>query len=575
MKKKKQSANKKNHKARGGADKKASNGLPLLISACLMVKNEEEMLPRCLASIKDHVDEIVIVDTGSTDRTVEIAERFGARVFHHPWEDNFSLHRNQSISYARGKWIFIIDADEEYLPSAQRSLKDELALADQEGCDALVMRVENSYSGGVDRVVADSIRIFLDRETIRYDGIVHNNLEGVTHAGLSLGRIIHYGYDKGQETALKKFERTATLLKKQINDNPHNATAHMYLACSYASLERHVDALREALAAIDLVEMQGIREIIFLRAYYTAVRALILTKRFEEALAICHKGLERFGDQVDLCAAQVMIYSEMNDWDAILEAGCRYREALNRYRNRHDGPSLVNVATFGDEWKICGWMGAAHHRRGNIDSAETLFQESVDLSPTRRDAYRQVGLTLISLGDIDRCRLYLEEARRLSGKKKDSRVVEALLKLALLKKDEPLKKQCLGDVFALCDNSANWTTWLSHLVAFSLEQNDPRSALVLLAAIVTAEEDNLPARLKLAHILVFHDMIEQVVPHCDGLLRILGLPRDRTLASLNDLADLFRMIGDELDERGQQDHGAIARDIAGRLSPLPVAEELH
>jgi glycosyltransferase involved in cell wall biosynthesis len=535
------------------------------LSACMIVKNEEEMLPRCLASIKDHVDELVIVDTGSTDRTVEIAESFGARVYHHPWQNDFSLHRNQSISYARGKWIFIIDADEEFIPPEQRSLGDELALAEQKGCDALVMRVENSCSGGRDRVVADSIRIFLNGETIRYEGIVHNNLTGVAHAGLSLSRIIHYGYDTTREAALKKFERTAALLQKQIDENPHNATAHMYLACSHASLDRHDDALREALAAIDLVELREISDIIFLRAYYTAARALILMKRFEKALDICRKGMARFGDQVDLLAAEVMIFFETNDWDAVLDAGYRYRAALERYRKRNDGPTLVNVATFGDEWKICGWMGVARYRRGDTDSAETLFHASMDLSPDRREAARQIGLSLISLGDLDRSRPYLGAAHLLLGNDKDSRVTEALLKLAVLKNDQALKERSIGEAIALGDNSDDWRRWISQMADFSIKNNDPRSALMLFAAIVAENGDDLQARLKLAHILVFHNMIEQAVTHCDGLLRILDLPRNQTLESLSDLADLFLKIGDELDSRGEPNLAAIARDIQQQL----------
>lgn len=79
----------------------------------MMVKNEEEMLPRCLNSIKHLIDELIVVDTGSTDKTIEIAESFGAKIYHHPWENNFSKHRNQSLGYATGDWIIQIDADEE------------------------------------------------------------------------------------------------------------------------------------------------------------------------------------------------------------------------------------------------------------------------------------------------------------------------------------------------------------------------------------------------------------------------------------------------------------------------------
>ncbi|MFN3533586.1 MAG: glycosyltransferase family 2 protein, partial [Candidatus Brocadia sp.] len=90
----------------------ASNKYRPTLSACMIVKNEEKFLPQCLQSIKDAVDEVIIVDTGSTDKTVEIAKSFGARVYHHPWKNSFSEARNHSLSYATGDWILQIDADE-------------------------------------------------------------------------------------------------------------------------------------------------------------------------------------------------------------------------------------------------------------------------------------------------------------------------------------------------------------------------------------------------------------------------------------------------------------------------------
>jgi glycosyltransferase involved in cell wall biosynthesis len=83
------------------------------ISLCMIVKNEEHCLRRCLDSVRDYVDEMIIVDTGSTDHTVEIAKSYHAQIYHHPWENDFSKHRNQSLSYATGDWILQLDADEE------------------------------------------------------------------------------------------------------------------------------------------------------------------------------------------------------------------------------------------------------------------------------------------------------------------------------------------------------------------------------------------------------------------------------------------------------------------------------
>lgn len=80
----------------------------------MIVKNEEKYLFQCLDSVKDIVDEIIIVDTGSTDKTVEIAKKFGAEIHYFMWNNSFSDARNESLKYATKDWIFIMDGDDEF-----------------------------------------------------------------------------------------------------------------------------------------------------------------------------------------------------------------------------------------------------------------------------------------------------------------------------------------------------------------------------------------------------------------------------------------------------------------------------
>ena len=82
------------------------------ISLCMIAKNEEKYLEQCLRSVKDIVDEIIIVDTGSTDKTKEIAKKFNAKIFDFKWVDDFSAARNESIRHATKDWILVLDADE-------------------------------------------------------------------------------------------------------------------------------------------------------------------------------------------------------------------------------------------------------------------------------------------------------------------------------------------------------------------------------------------------------------------------------------------------------------------------------
>src|SRR5579883_1951392 len=90
----------------------------MTLSAAIIVKNEERHLPECLSSLAGLVDEIVIVDTGSTDRTREIAASAGARIFDFPWMGDFSAARNHALNQVRGDWTLYIDADERVRPES-------------------------------------------------------------------------------------------------------------------------------------------------------------------------------------------------------------------------------------------------------------------------------------------------------------------------------------------------------------------------------------------------------------------------------------------------------------------------
>ena len=99
------------------------------LSLCMIVKNEEKNLGSCLDSIKDIVDEMIILDTGSSDNTVQIAKSFGAEIHNFEWCNDFSAARNESIKFARGKWILWMDADEQFDDKSKEELNSILKLS--------------------------------------------------------------------------------------------------------------------------------------------------------------------------------------------------------------------------------------------------------------------------------------------------------------------------------------------------------------------------------------------------------------------------------------------------------------
>lgn len=204
------------------------------ISACLMVKDEEKLLPQCLESINQFVDEIVVVDTGSTDATVAIAELFGAKVYHSPWQGDFSFHRNEAFKYATGDWWLVIDADEKLVtvPNlTKRILHDWLAELSTE-FNAVAVHVIDKQGGKI-AMNCNSARLFRANQ-VHYERRIHNQpiFIGACVLAPLLG-LEHYGYDLSPDKMKQKFTRTKNLLFQEMKDNPTDYDIYFYLSQLY------------------------------------------------------------------------------------------------------------------------------------------------------------------------------------------------------------------------------------------------------------------------------------------------------------------------------------------------------
>ena len=161
-----------------------------MISLCMIVKDEEKFLENCLESVKNCVDEIIVVDTGSTDRTIEIARSFDAHVYQHPWENDFSKHRNQSLSHAHGDWIFWIDADEVLEPGGGEIIREGVR---NDGIDSLIVTMVCYFENRTRESWNNSIKLFKKDTGIHFEGSVHNQVVGCRRTKFCPAKIYHYG----------------------------------------------------------------------------------------------------------------------------------------------------------------------------------------------------------------------------------------------------------------------------------------------------------------------------------------------------------------------------------------------
>ncbi len=247
-----------------------------LISLCMIVRDEEALLGRCLEAARKWVDEVCIVDTGSTDGTVALAQSFAARVEQHPWNDSFAEARNRSLEMARGDWILVLDADEVL---RQDDLGELQRIASQPAAEGAMLRFTHATSGG-DRP-GWMLRYFRNRPEHRYEGIIHEQVSRSIEASVKRfdGKVVgsrmhvdHYGYERELWIERKKAERNLGLLERAMGDVNENA----YLAYKHADLLRaHPDRERMHAAfvqAAHLVDLDARRDRV--RPFHAEVFAL-------------------------------------------------------------------------------------------------------------------------------------------------------------------------------------------------------------------------------------------------------------------------------------------------------------
>ncbi|MEE9605114.1 MAG: glycosyltransferase [Candidatus Scalindua sp.] len=403
------------------------------ISLCMIVKNEEKFLPACLESVNGHVDEIIIVDTGSTDSTVEIAKRYNAKIYHHAWENSFSKARNYSLKYATCEWILILDADEEVNKKDARKLREVIKDNDT---NIIYLPVINRPVEGKNISINNSERLFKNHLDFHYEGIVHNALK---HSGLSKKaniKIYHYGYHQGDEQMEKKFIRTSTLLREQIKDDPENPIPRHYLAISYLDRQKNDECIHEALEAIRLFEQQNSKVQPQLLTYYTASVAFYRKKDMTNAETYALKAIDFYADYVDAYCMLSSIYLMQKEHDKCIKASKKFLKLLKAiesdptkalvipYNNlqhawlvhsriaivyyeqnkEHQGAqSLKSAISCADnKWDPDFVIGKYFLEQGNLKPAEKFFRDGLKNDPNNRDILYYIAETYEKSGEPDK-----------------------------------------------------------------------------------------------------------------------------------------------------------------------------
>lgn len=316
------------------------------LSICMMVKDEEKNLKRCLGSlenIRKQIDsELIIVDTGSSDRTVEIAKKYTDSIFFHEWNNDFSAMRNITISYAKGEWVFILDADEEIIDDEylieifQGDLLLEFNTINFYTKSFKTNSITTSYSGGI------SSRMFKNDGSFRYDGKVHNQPSFKEPIGIINTQIYHYGYNSDDKELMeKKFKRTASILKEELEKNPKDIYYNYQLSVSYAMYEKWKLAYNQIIKAV-----QYSREKARLKKNKLNIQGDVYAQlgicamklnKTKEAIVLMEEVKEDYTTQLDFNFALGNLYLIEGNQEETYKYFIRYMEIINNYEEGNIG----------------------------------------------------------------------------------------------------------------------------------------------------------------------------------------------------------------------------------------------
>jgi glycosyltransferase involved in cell wall biosynthesis len=492
------------------------------ISVCMIVKNEEAFLPQCLESIKAFVDEIIIVDTGSTDGTVAIAESFGAKIYHHPWENDFSKHRNQSLSYATGDWILQIDADEELAAGSGQRLRDTVRKGT---ADYYLSPFFDINRHGEVTAVYNLIRLFRNNMGMKFTRSVHNQLQMKGKGSFCKIRFNHYGYDLSSEKMEAKHVRTTTMLKKAIEDDPEDGYSHHQLAVSYLVRKEYSKTVEYGEKALKIRRRKNQHNLYDINTFYLVAGAYFKLNDIESAHRTCLEAQAVCGHHLDICHVLTAVYFKQNSLEKCRKMARRY---LDIYNQLEDDPSIVGGS-------ICYNFGTS--KRGAI--------------------LTYLAYTFIIEKDYQTADSYFHQAFENAGK--EMQTAENIYHLYLEKRVGKQALQWLVTAHeAGCSQNVIPETLKKHpglylkVAEYYLQQD----ALDAVHHCLEYAPDNqltpgqqMEKNLLQIRAFWIQGAIEELVKKMDSLMTLLGLDTNRCLDSFDDLGSLFYETARELAEK--------------------------
>ncbi|NPV79254.1 MAG: glycosyltransferase [Firmicutes bacterium] len=368
----------------GGAG--ASGGRPRrrpTLSLCMIVKNEERFLARCLDSVKDVVDEMIIVDTGSTDRTVEIAKSYGAKVYFHEWKNDFAEARNASLEKATGDWILVMDADEVLAPGMYTVIH---RLIDTGIRAIYCARISNRKSIEDDQSLFDHFmnRLFPSDPDIRFVGSVHERIISLSNEPLPVRSILdfvifHIGYQREILAGRRKHARNLAILEQCVRNNPSDPYYHYSLGGTYHAIGKvnlAIDELSEAYRLCKERPDDGMSKAIAVSSLCVLSRIVYSFGGRDLAEHYLREALDISPTNTDVLYSLAEIARMKTEWNTAKDL---YIKAINHGNSQFWGLTHDPATA---AWKAWLGLGVCQTALGDFEHAHQSFERAASLCPS-------------------------------------------------------------------------------------------------------------------------------------------------------------------------------------------------
>lgn len=310
------------------------------LSIAMMVKNEERIIERTLKAIRQ-LDgkityEIIIVDTGSTDSTLDIAKKYAHRVYQHEWTGNFGEMRNKTIKYCKGDWILILDADE--VLEDPEEIINFFKRGDDKKYTSVEINFKNFVSDNEDEYFLGTLyRLFKNHKDFCYVGRIHEQPKVYPPVGKSRITVLHYGYSREDYEVMRyKYERNKELLLIDIANNVEPLYSRFQLAQTYSMANENEKALEIIKEAYDMCNKNDEGKLTYIKVniYHFYVKELLSGGAFEKAIEIANKIIKDYKEGLDFYYVLGCAYSSLNKHK---EAYDNFNEYIKLRKKREKG----------------------------------------------------------------------------------------------------------------------------------------------------------------------------------------------------------------------------------------------